>query len=85
MHVRLDGEFGEGEHDSRKDVDDDLDSVSFHATLLFRCIHTCWLTLPGCRPKTAYPPNNPAKKLSYRPSFPRSATFKFRRTSIEAL
>lgn len=47
-------------------------------------LHTCLLILPGCRPKTAYPPSRPAKKLSYRPSFPAPAGI-FRSTIMDAL
>jgi hypothetical protein len=72
VHVRFDGQFGEGEHNASEDINDNLDwwlvcdikqpEVRLASVWGYR--HTCWLMLPRCRPKTAYPPNKPAKKLS---------------------
>lgn len=77
MLVGCYGKSPQGQHYSCENVDDDLSPVEINseqASFLEQAggfdLLTCRLTSPGDLPKTRYPPNRPARKVSYGPSLP---------------
>lgn len=77
MLVGCYGKSTQSQHYSRENVDDDLSPakinsewMSFSEQAKGLGLLTCRLTSPGDLPKTRYPPNRPARKVSYGPSLP---------------